>query len=344
MIKIENNHFMFAPMATAMRKEIIPYKRNIMFLGSVWLRWADIPNEEMYSFVKYCYNQYKKNFVIDKNKLVKEFNKNNKFKHRIFTIEDADFLFWHFAGQDRLKYLSVLSDLGLEVYGNIWTRTTAAFDMEVSTRGVDGLVADKNYIASLYNSSKISVNFSCPQAPTGVSWRAFDIMASNSCLLIENKQDWMEYFAPYLTKETLNSVVYSNRYDMREKAIKLLNDEELRLRCVADLNNAIEQNGRWKHRLKKIEEFLGIKLLNNDNENGKSIIIIKESEIINSENKYEKEQNKKKKLLHNLKIKQRIKIIIYGCLIIIGQIPILDLIINKVLRKNLLEKIHKYWR
>ena len=98
-----------------------------------------------------------------------------------------------------------------------------------------------------------------------------DIMASNSCLLMEDKPDWRDLFEKYLSKETLEAVIYKDRFDMREKAIKLLNDEELRLRCVADLNNAIEQNGRWENRFKELEKFTNIKLLNMDNKNNEVI-------------------------------------------------------------------------
>ena len=58
-----------------------------------------------------------------------------------------------------------------------------------------------------------------------------DIMASNSCLLMEDKPDWRDLFEKYLSKETLEAVIYKDRFDMREKAIitKQIGDIKLAL-------------------------------------------------------------------------------------------------------------------
>ena len=60
-----------------------------------------------------------------------------------------------------------------------------------------------------------------------------------------------------------DSIIYQDRFDMRVKIIKLLSDESLRLKCVKECQNAVEQNGRWEHRLKEIEALTRIKLLGN---------------------------------------------------------------------------------
>lgn len=46
----------------------------------------------------------------------------------------------------------------------------------------------------------------------------------------------------------------------------------------------------------------------------------------------------------NLKIKQRYKLFIYCFIAVLAQIPILDLLINKKIRKSIQKKINKYWR
>lgn len=342
--KIPKNRLMFAPMATSLHKKVLPYKRNILFLGSVWLRFAEFPSKEKYDFIKFCYENYNKNFSGDKSKLVQQYK---KLKHSEYnaTPEEMEFLFWHFAGLNRLKYLDVLSDLGLGVYGNVWTRTTAVFNMDVSLCGHDGLVSDVKEVENLYNSSKISVNFSNPQANTGVSWRVFDIMASNSCLMVEEKPDWMEYFAPHLKQETLDAIVYKDRFDLREKAKKLLNDEKLRQRCVKDLNNAIEKNGRWIHRLRDLEKFFDIKLTNNNKKNPKNITVLEIKTIKTEEPKIViPKKHDIKYALARLKIKKRLKLIFYLVLLIFAQMPIIDLLIRSKKRNKLLYKIQKWWR
>ncbi|MBE6448659.1 MAG: hypothetical protein E7018_05105 [Alphaproteobacteria bacterium] len=157
---------------------------------------------------------------------------------------------------------------------------------------------------------------------------------------MEDKPDWRDLFEKYLSKETLEAVIYKDRFDMREKAIKLLNDEELRLRCVADLNNAIEQNGRWENRFKELEKFTNIKLLNIDNKDNEVIFIQREEKsTVKIENNI-----KKRNLIQRLKIKNRFKIFVYALMIALAQIPILDLFQRKKRRNKLRQKMDKYWR
>lgn len=275
--KIDENHYIFAPVATGLKKQELPYKRNILFLGSIWLWYAEIPSKEKYEYIEYLHDIYLKDFTSDRNEIIKNYNKQrNATSYTPVSTDEVDFFFWSFAGQERMKYLDVLSDLGLEIYGNIWKQSACCHNINISKIAHDGLVSTAEEVSELYNSSKITVNFSNPQADTGFSWRVCDIMASNSCLLVEDKPDFRERFGKYLSEETLNTVIYKDRFDMRQKAMLLLNDEALRKRCVADLNNAIEQNGRWVHFLKKAEEVTGINLISSDLKSGKYIEIIKE--------------------------------------------------------------------
>lgn len=267
--KIDENHYIYAPIATGLKKKALPYKRNILFLGSIWLWYAEIPTKEKYEYIEYLHDIYLKDFASDRNKIIKDY-KNLRIgnSYTPTSTDEVDFFFWSFAGQERMRYLDVLSDLGLEIYGNTWKQAACCHNINISKIAHDGLISTAEEVSELYNSSKITVNFSNPQADTGFSWRVCDIMASNSCLLVEDKLDFRKRFGQYLSDETLNTVIYKDRFDMRQKALKLLNDEELRLRCVSDLNNAIEQTGRWKHYLEKINELLKVKLINENSSNG----------------------------------------------------------------------------
>ena len=182
-----------------------------------------------------------------------------------------------------MKHLQLLSDLGLKIYGVKWWKKIAFYDFELASCFDPTPIATIEENQWLYNTSKISVNISHPLAKTSFSWRVMDIMASNACLLTEDKPDWRDLFEKYLSKETLDAVIYKDRFDMREKAIKLLSDEKLRKNCVKELNHAIEENGRWIHRFSKLEEFLGTKLIGLKNKNPEYIYIQREEKKIKEE-------------------------------------------------------------
>lgn len=324
---------MWAPMATTMRKSSneYTYERNILFVGSNWYgSYPIMLSLEGSKLFELLYKEYKKNFDCDIETIVNEFYL--KYHYKPTFKVNSDLFCWHFAGQERLKYLSVLTDLGIEIFGNNWKSIGACFDMDISLNSQEGTIDSYNILNNLYNTSKISVNFSHPQAPTGVSWRVFDIMASNSCLLVEDKPDWREYFEPYLSNETINSVIYKDRFDMRTKAIKLLNDEDLRLRCVADLNNAIEKNGRWVHRFTELQKLTNIKLVNVEPKKGEETVVIIPTKKASVNFKKHSE------------LKKKYKIFVYSLLIAFAQIPILNLLLGKSKRDKLLNKVIKYWR
>ena len=92
-------------------------------------------------------------------------------------------------------------------------------------------------------------------------------MASGSCLVTESKKDWMDLFGEYLSDETKRYVIYSDRYELRNNVIKLLEDEDLRSKCVGEMNRAIEENGRWSSRFASLEKLTGVKLIGCSNAN-----------------------------------------------------------------------------
>jgi len=173
-----------------------------------------------------------------------------------------------FNAQKRLKYLSQLADVGLQIYGNSTWEDVFKNDIDLAMCYVEKIIVHPKSVEDLYNRSKISINIDHEQAETSFSFRVPDIMASNACVLTGYKKDWEDLFGKYISQEVKDAIIYMDQHDMRKKCINLLNDEELRLRCVQECQWAIEQNGRWKHRLKKIEDFLNIKLLNVGLKNG----------------------------------------------------------------------------
>lgn len=330
---IIGRNYLYFPPATIVTKEILPLDKNITFIGSNFYPYS----------IPFGYHFYNENAI----KLYKSFKKNyflsiDEAKATCPEVENIEWLYEKVrafnAGQERIKFLQTLTDLGLIFYGSRNWEQINYIDLEL------GACHDQTEILSLeenqwvYNTSKISINISHPQAVSSFSWRVMDIMASNACLLMEDKPDWRDLFQKYLSEETIDTVIYKDRFDMREKAIKLLDNEELRLRCVADLNNAIEQNGRWENRFKELEKLTGIKLLNLDNKNAQ-IIFVQKDDFDNKQ-----KQNIIKHLLAKLKLKNRFKIFIYSLSLALAQIPILDLVQRKKIRNKLRQKIDKYWR
>lgn len=331
------DRYMYFPMATSFHKMDLQPMRNIVFLGSNWYGGYAclLPEVDQRAF-EFLYSRYKEDFLFDFDQAKKDYK--NRYGTEMPKI-DADTFRWHFAGQERLKNLSELEDLGLEIYGNNWKYTGAAFDMELSLLD-HGPLMDQEDVSNLYNSSKISVNFSHPQAKTSFSWRVMDIMASNSCLLMERKSDWLGLFGDLLSQEVKESVTYTDRFDMRKKAERLLNDEKLRAQCVTELQEAIEKNGRWESRIKLLEAFLKIKL--NNHEKVGSILTVRPKE-------YLKNSNEPSGNLTNNKIKYLIKktfsnnpdLLIFSCSAILAfaHTPILKKIIPDNIKLKAINKI-----
>lgn len=338
----ENANYLYFPPATIVKKEKLIQDKNITFIGSNFYPYS-IPTG---------YHFYNENAL----RLYKHFKKNY-----FLTIEDAQKLCpdveninWLYenvrafnAGQERIKYLQALTDLGLTFYGSRHWEQINYIDLELGSCHDETKILTLEENQWVYNTSKISINISHPQAISSFSWRVMDIMASGACLLMEDKKDWKDLFKKHLSKETLDLVIYKDRFDMRDKAKILLNDEKLRQKCVAELNYAIEQNGRWENRFAKLSEFLKINLLNLENKNP---IFIKNSKdaVIDPFNSTQLENKNLLSLFKNLfkalKIKKRCKQIFYLSILILAQIPILDLLIHRKQRTKIKQKIDKYWR
>ena len=118
---------------------------------------------------------------------------------------------------------------------------------------------------------------------------------------------------------------------MREKAIKLLNDEQLRQKCVIECNYAIEQNGRWIHRIKELQDFLNIQLIDAGEPKSKGIeylYLCKEPEEQNPTLSY--------------RIKRKKKNIINGLFLILNELPIISKMFSEKYKQKLIRSIIKY--
>lgn len=333
--EMTDKNYLYFPPATVVQNKKMPIDKNISFIGSNFYP-LQVPKDDVFyspAALK-IYENFKTDYFTpleETKKLCIGYNGDIKVLH--------DEIRAYYCGQERLKYMQQLTDLGFTFYGVRYWNHIAYYDFELA-KCFDPTprttLAENEWV---YNTSKISVNISHPLAKSSFSWRVMDIMASNSCLLTEDKPDWRDLFEKYLSPDVLDTIIYTDRFDMRAKAIRLLNDEKLRQRCIAECNNAIEKNGRWERRFESLENFLGIQFLNNNPEVPQYI-------WINS--MFGKKHFCKKinlvRLWQKLALKKRFKIFVYSILLSVAQIPIVDLAVNSKKRKSLLKRIQRYWR
>jgi len=328
-IKLTNQNYLYFPPATVVKNEKLTQDKNISFIGSNFYP-QEIPQYNDFYSVKglKLYDALKDNYFFT-------LDEARELCHEIDNIEGVhEYIRGFYVGQERLKYMQQLVDLGFTFYGIRGWDKIAYYDFELAKcyDPTPKITIEENQW--VYNTSKLSINISHPLAKSSFSWRVMDIMASNSCLLTEDKPDWRELFGQYLNQETLDSIIYTDRFDMRDKAKRLLADEQLRQRCVNDLNQAIEKNGRWIIRLKSLEKFLNIQLINCNSKSQYIEIKRKENEIsqIVKNDNYQKQN-----------IKKRHKLFFYLIQSIIAQIPLINLLYNKKYRKKIKKGIDKYW-
>ncbi len=326
--KLTSKNYLYFPPATIVKNENLQKNKNISFIGSNFYPLR-IPNNDYFYTPKALelYNEFEKDYF---------YSFKNAKENYACTQSDFDDVRAYYVGQQRLKYMQQLTDLGLVLYGVRWWNKIAYYDFEIAKCFDKTKVTTVEENQKIYNTSKISINISHPLAKSSFSWRVMDIMASGSCLLMEDKPDWRDLFEKYLSKKTLETVIYKNRFDMREKAKILLANEALRLKCVSELNYAIEKNGRWEVRFDKLEKFANIRLMNLDNKNAKITFIQREEENF--------KLTKKGGVISRFISKNRYKIFIYSLMLALAQIPILDLFLTKIKRNKLRKKIDKYWR
>lgn len=155
----------------------------------------------------------------------------------------------------RIQVLQSIADLGLTVYGsNSWIDTcNSSVDLALSYSDLEVSSVSDNQ--NIYNSSKISINISHAQAGRAFSWRVRDIMACNSALVSDPREDLVTQFGKYVKIPT-----YENPYEARQICQKLLQDEVWRKEIIAGSQLAIEEGHRFRHRLKDLEEIFGLKL------------------------------------------------------------------------------------
>lgn len=245
--------------ATDFCSEKIEQNKNISFIGTDFSfssspfkkvfseKFNDVDKENFKIFLK----SFRKNVLLDPQRHLKDLGLSSSL---IKKISHTDFLNL-ISSNFRIQVLQAVADLGLAVYGsNSWIDTcNSSVDLALSYSDleVSSIIDNQN----IYNSSKISINISHAQAGRAFSWRVRDIMACNSVLVSDPREDLVTQFGKYIKIPT-----YETPYEARQICQKLLQDEVWRKEIIAGSQLAIEEGHRFKHRLKDLGEIFGLKL------------------------------------------------------------------------------------
>lgn len=257
-IGFKDDQSLVVPQGTCMHNTQAEKKANISFIGTNFGTRLSLVNlikkhsgkPEFLSLL----HRIKDDFIFDKNILMRDLT-DESLKMDLDAINASDIPFF-FPGEERIRILQAVSDLGLDLYAQGDWRALAPVLPLLAVCDTGRSVYSFADNEKIYNESKICLNINHKtQADHGMSWRVPDIMATSGCLVSS--------YSPYIKEKFKNYVdipMFDNEYDARSLCLKVLNDEKWRADIVAGSNMAIEKEGRWSYSLKKAEDFLNIKL------------------------------------------------------------------------------------
>ena len=153
--------------------------------------------------------------------------------------------------EKRVQTLAAVADLGLELRGtDEWTSVACeCADLSLAYRPEKIVTVRDNQ--DFYNASRLCLNVNHLQAVSTFSWRVFDIMASNGCLVTEARDDVKRLFPK------VPIPMFGNRFEAREQCRRLLENENLRQDVVAASQEAIG-HFRFARILTLMESALGL--------------------------------------------------------------------------------------
>ena len=236
----------FVKLATSVEKEDVVQDKGISFIGSLFGVNRAVYEEYTNNECREAYINFLKN---------KEFSYIKNFR-RLSQLGEDDVMS---VFDIRAITLAYLADLDLHIYGRgCWVDFSYYMPQLYICYHHDSIYSNRQN-ADIYNSSKICISISHPQAQgKGYPWRIMDIMASNGCLVSQ--------YSSMLAEETKGWVeipMYYTPEEARGLCISLLNDDKRRREIVEASQAFVEKNGRWCDRLKQFESIFNLKFLNN---------------------------------------------------------------------------------
>lgn len=201
--------------------------------------------KEYYDCLEYIINHP----LVDKEELIKKNDVKNK---KVIDVLDLPGMLNMMSSEKRIRVLSAIVDLGLNLYGTDSWMYRYHFDSRLNLAYVNQSVFSLQHNQDIYNSSKLSINISHYQAKDCFSWRVLDIMASNACLVTDAWSGVKKFF-PEITLP-----IYKDEHQARDMCLKLLHDEILRTDIVGQCHEVVEKRYRFKNHLSQLEEITGI--------------------------------------------------------------------------------------
>lgn len=257
----ERDQIHYFPFFTEIQHDskIIP-DRNIVFLGTNWL-WkgydflngfpSSSPSDYDRKLAQQVLNQFEKTPFLT---LQEIYNTIGMHPHEVIDLKDINRAAFEISGLKRVRYLSAVADLGLEIRGRYWQDSCMQYFPELLLSFNPKTTFTLEETAFFYNHAKIALNTNHIQAQNGFSFRVCDILASNACLVTEKSDDLLKLF-PRVEIPT-----FSTPADAREQCIKLLNNENLRYEIVEAAHEAIEEKFRFRHLLDHLEDVFCLSL------------------------------------------------------------------------------------
>ncbi len=249
------------PFFTAVQAEKITQTVNISFVGNNFSHclkeknpfndfMATSPSTHEIKLFKECLRDIQNTPLLN----IEQYKKNHSHLPTKVLENISDKIIWYFSANNRIKALSQVADLGLEVYGpTTWASDIySEHELTLSYRQEQVFTLQENQ--DLYNRSLLALNINHVQAKEAFSWRVCDIMASNACL-VTGRQKILEERFPKLKLPT-----FSSRYEVRALCKELLKNKNMREDIVMASQEMIDNNYRFKHILPIIEELVGLHL------------------------------------------------------------------------------------
>lgn len=252
------SHIYRIPVFTSVKADGKTPKINISFIGSFFnytnfIRRFMLSNpslSDISEFKKIC-DFLEKNPFVSEEAVMNEFNLRSSFLRQNLSVDTIGAFI---CSSKRIKTLSAIADLGLDLYGTESWITVLDYYPEIALSFNMKKVYSLEDNQCVYNNSKIGISIAHFQAKSGFPLRIMDVMASNACLVSDYHEDFSLYF-PEVSIPT-----YSSPAEAREVCSKLLKEDNLRKDIVAQCHEVINKKYRFDRYLSDLENVAGIPL------------------------------------------------------------------------------------
>lgn len=233
---------------------------NISFVGSYlniapaqYVFWqASVSDDNTaLAHINLLLSELERDYHSDFPTLLKKYNLIQFFEDLNIKPDEAKhYLANYISSKARLDTVKILSPLGLTLYGNdIWLNSLSENPKILEQFKFGSSLSSRKDLCNVYNSSKISIHISQAQVPGTLSYRIFDIMKSNSLLMLpySEKSDALIFF-----NEGCPVPMYRDLDHLYELCDYYLKNEEERLELVEKCNNLVATGFSFQDRAKQM--------------------------------------------------------------------------------------------